>query len=266
MIAWLSLTKKELRLGFISFLIPVIAFIAVAAIATFFGYRAGYTWEVLAVVSVVATGMQVFYLTYYLLSSLQSERKKLHLWLHNPLPAYALLLAKVVAGLFSMIVTLMLTVGVFFTATHLSDDFSAYIPWSLIYENAWIVGLHYFMFAIDLAVWFLFYWMIYLLLTRYIAPFFSFVVTFIIVIVTSTIYGWFTNSLFYHKITRWGEIDGSEMLKNFQIDAEISKESTEFATEIGGMSVYMGEYVFGIAVALLLFFVASWMLDRKVEV
>lgn len=265
--AWLSLTKKELRSGFTAFLVPVIAFIVVASIATFLGHRAGFTWEVLAVASIVATGMQVFYLAYYLLWSLQSERKKLHLWLHNPLPAYALLLAKIVAGLVSMMVTTIFTISVFFTAANLSDDFSSGIPWTLIYENAWIAGIHFFMFAMDLAVWLIFYWMIYLLFTRYIAPFLSFIVTIVIVIVTSTLYGWFTNSWLYQKMTMWGEIDGSELMEKFQFEREINEKGGNFAAKMGGsMSVYVGEYVFGIAVLLLLFFIASWMLDRKVEV
>ncbi len=264
--AWLSLTKKELRLGFTAFLVPIIAFVVVAAIATFFGYRAGYTWEVLAVVSVGATGAQIAYLTYYLLWSLQSERKKLHLWLHNPLPAYALLLAKIVAGLISMAVTTIFTLSVFFTAANLSEDFSNGIPWSVIYDNAWIIGLHFFVFALDLAIWFMFYWMIYLIFTRYIAPFLSSVLIIIVAIVTSSLYGWFTESWLYQKLTMWGEINVSEFIKFPQFKADIGPEGGEFTSEMSNMSAYVGEYVFGIAIALILFSIAAWMLDRKVEV
>lgn len=59
---WLSLTKKEIRLGLPAFLIPVIVFIIVTSIAYYIGHRNGVC--VIAIISVagIAVLAQLFYL------------------------------------------------------------------------------------------------------------------------------------------------------------------------------------------------------------
>ena len=262
--AWLSLTKKELRLGVPAFLIPVIGFILVAAVAGYFGNRSGYLWEAVAGVAAVATGIQVFYLVYFLLISLQSEKKKLHLWLHNPMPAYALLLAKVVAGLFSMICTLAITITVLFVSIQQSSALPKVIPWEQIEQYWWVPAVHMLLFALDIAIWFIFYWMIYLFLSRYIPTFLSFASTFIFVVATSTFLGWLQGTAFYGTFTHWGEIKVSKVMESFH--TEVRAGNAELSAQMGDMSFYVGSYVFEIIFALLIFFLASWILERKVEV
>ncbi|MCF6136281.1 hypothetical protein [Pseudalkalibacillus berkeleyi] len=264
--AWLSLTKKELRLGLPAFMIPVIAYIIIIGIASYFGYRAGYPWEAVVGVSITATGMLMFYLIYYLFFSMNAERKKLHLWLHNPLPAYSLLLAKVVSGLVFMAITLLITGSLTLIAANLSPELTNMVPWVQIKQFGFLGVVHFFMFALDLAIWFLFFWMVFLVMNRFTGNFLSFVTTFIFVIVSSTIYGWFTNSWIYEKLTMWGEINGANLLKSLEINTDFTSEGGQFSSEMGEMSIYIGQYVFGILFAIGMFLVASWMLERKVEV
>ncbi|WP_349408803.1 hypothetical protein [Pseudalkalibacillus sp. SCS-8] len=267
MSAWLSLTKKELRLGLFTFLVPIVALLLIGSIAAYIGYRAGnFHWEVLSGGSALASSLTVFYLSYYMLSSLQSEKKKLHIWLHNPLPAYALLLAKLVAGLISMIVTVIITVSIFAIAINQLDNFSFPITLAQLSQQAWVIGIHYFMFSINLAVWFILFWMIYLVLTRFIAPSISVIITFIIFILTITLYNWFAHSWIYEFLTGWGEIKASEVIENLQYTTRFGPGRVEFSSDMAEMGTFVGEYVFGIVLTILIFIIASWMLDRKVEV
>ncbi len=265
MTAWLSLLKKELRLGFPVFLFSVIAFIVVASFFTYRGYRIGITWEALTIISGIAIGVNVFFLPIYLFYSLQSERKKLHLWLHNLMPSYSLLGAKIVAGLISMIGTLLLTGGTFLLA---SNQVKKTLPIQLEFVNMTQVSLwggsHLFLLSIDFAVWSLFYWMIFLLCTRYLGTFLSYLSTFVFFILTTSIYGWFTTSWIYQKLIMWGQFHLPNMIEssNFHIDTI----AADFFTEINQITLFAGEYLFEIVFAFILFIVSCWILDRKVEV
>lgn len=264
MTAWLSLLKKELRLGFPVFLFSVIAFIVVASIVSYRGYLTGLTWEALTIISGFAIGVNVFFLPIYLFYSLQSERKKLHLWLHNLMPSYSLLLAKVVAGLISMIGTLLLTGGTFLLALNQVKTLLMKLEFVNMTQVSLWGGSHLFLFSIDFAVWFLFYWMFFLLCTRYLGTFLSFLSTFVFFILTTSIYIWFTTSWIYQKLIMWGQFHLPNMIEssNFHIDTI----AAEFFTEINQITLFAGEYLFEIVIAFILFIVSCWILDRKVEV
>ena len=263
MSAWISLTKKELRLGLPVFLIPVIAFILIAALAFYIGNRSGYGWESLAGFAMFATGAQVLYLVYYLLYSLSSEKKKLHLWLHNPMSGGALLFAKVVAGLISMTITLFLTGATLLISYQMSPLIQGHIQMISIFDLTFFAGIHLFLFALSIAAYFLFFWMIFLMFTRRLGTFLSLLSTFVIFIVASILYGWFTDSVIYQTLTNWGtfQLDTLQGI-NFTID----NNGAEVITDAATFSLYTGVYLFETLITLLLFFVASWLLDNKVEV
>lgn len=266
MTAWLNLTKKELRLGLPAFLIPIVAFFITVAITAYFGNRAGLTWEIVTGVAIGATGIQALYLVYYLLHSLSAEKKKMHLWLHTRMPAYSLLLSKMVAAMISMGITFLITGTTFVLALNASESIPIEIPWANLLELGLLGGLHIFLFAISFAVWFLFFWMIFLLFSRSLGTFTSIILTFFLFIVLNVVlYGWFTSSGLYEMLTMWGTINLGEILSSFNVITDL-ETGTEVTTETSAVTVHLGTYVFDAILVLILFFASCWMLDRKVEV
>ncbi|WP_332694481.1 hypothetical protein [Halalkalibacter lacteus] len=263
MSAWLSLTKKELRLGMPVFLMPIIVFIVSVSIAFYIGNRNGFAWEAVVGVAAAATGVQIFYLAYYLFYSLQSEKKKLHLWLHNPMPGYSLLLAKVAAGFVSMLITLLLTGTTVLVTVNLSSMINEQIQVANITELVFFAGIHLVLLALSFAAFFLFYWMIFLVFTRRLGTVVSFLSTFVIFVALTSFYNWFTQSLVYQKLTMWGGFQ-LEMLEG--ISFNVDNSGAEVMSETANLSLFAGSYLFETILALLLFFAASWMLDKKVEV
>ncbi|QTN00630.1 hypothetical protein ERJ70_15810 [Sediminibacillus dalangtanensis] len=260
--AFASLTKKELRMGMPVFLVPVIIFIVAVGAAAYFGGRSGVAAEAITGVSVAAVTMQIFYLIYYLNFSLKAEKKKLHLWLHNPLPGYSMLLAKLGAGLISMLATLLITgVTLIISAqsagfiTHLQNDFN-------LTNIGFFSGLHVVLIAIDLSIYFVFFYMIYLLFNRYFGGFISFCSTFVLFGVSTYLWGKFSETAIHRSLTSWGEIE----LNGFVFNRNFDTNGIEFFTEFDTVHVFLGSYLFETIIVLILFFAASWMLDRKVEV
>ncbi|WP_077622881.1 hypothetical protein [Sediminibacillus massiliensis] len=263
MSAWLSLTRKEIRLGLPVFLVPVVAFFLLTGIAYYIGNRQGFGWEAVVGVSIAAVGVQVFYLVFYLFCSLQSERKRLHLWLHNPMPGYLLLLAKIAAGFLSLLVTLLVTGSTLLIAFNLADSISEHLQIANFLEMVFFIGSHILLIALSFAALFLFFWMIFLVFTRYLGTFLSFLSTFILFIATATLYSWFSSSIVYEKLNNWGLFE-LNMLEGISINVE--NGSTQVFTETDTISLYAGTYLFETVIALLLFLAASWLLDKKAEV
>ncbi|WP_100372609.1 hypothetical protein [Bacillus sp. FJAT-45037] len=268
MTAWGNLVKKELRLGIPAFLMPVIAFIALCLIGLFFGNRYDIMWEPLIGITILATGLQIFYLAYYMLYSLQAEKKKLHLWLHNPLPSYGLLTAKLVAGAASMIVTTILVVTVGFIALTNSPvwaDVSEFITVAQLLELGFYGGIALFLMALSISVWIMFFWVIFLRLSSIMHGFLSFIVTGLSALALGAFVGWFSSTRFHETLTQWGKIELGNMLQS--IDFETSLEGgTEVTTGYDVFSFYTGTVVYDTMFAIVLFFLACWILDRKIEV
>ncbi|MDQ0252672.1 hypothetical protein J2S74_000044 [Evansella vedderi] len=262
--AWLSLTKKELRLGTTPFIIPIIAFFLLVALVAYIGSRFDFASEAVAILSFTVIGIQVFYLAYYLLFSLGAEKRKMHLWLHNPISGSALLLAKVAAALISMALTFMITAVTLAVAIGMAENIPFEISWSTMAQVGMLGGLHLFLVAISFAAWFLFLWMVFLLLNRTFGTFISFVFTFIFFITATGAYGWFTESAIYDALTMWGAIN----IEVFVTEVFMSMDLPvgEFTAQAGPLTIYFGQYFFEAVVTLILFFAAAWMLDRKVEV
>lgn len=265
---WLSLTKKEIRLGLPALLTPIIVFIIVSSIAYYIGYKNDVGTYAVMIVALVATLAQIFYLPYYLLYSLSAERKKLHLWLHNPLPAAALIGAKMVAGLLSMIVTLFITGTTGLMTLTLKSELLDRIGISLssLYKPLMFGGIHLFLFSISLAVAFIFFWMIFLMLTRSIGTFVSFISTFAIVIACGSLYSFISETRFYETVSKWGAFEVPGFLRGLEYTINGSLVNGEIITDVGNVSFYAGSYLIETLLALILFFAACWILNRKVEV
>ncbi|MCM3713903.1 hypothetical protein M3202_07380 [Alkalihalobacillus oceani] len=269
MTAWWNLTKKELRLGLPAFLLPLIAYALLASIMFYIGSRQNMNWEMVMIISVVAIVLHLFYLVYYFYYSLQAERKRMHLWLHNPLPGYGLLSAKLTAGLISMVGSLLIigavTALTYFFAGTFDDLFPALVLGDVL--NLGIIGgVHLFLLALNFAIYFLFFWMIFLLISRYIGSFFSIILTFILFICFVSGWAWLSETPFFRFLSEWGEINLLQVAQRFHFSADASEGIQFFLTNEGAGSIYLGTYVSEALVAIVLFAASCWLLDRKVEV
>ncbi|MFC0469597.1 hypothetical protein ACFFHM_03405 [Halalkalibacter kiskunsagensis] len=263
--AWVSLLKKELRLGMSAFLGPIITFVILTVVAGYIGSRNGFTWEVVQGVALFATGFQIFYLVYYMLTSLQAERKNLHLWLHSPMPGYGLLLAKLVAGFISMLLTLFVTGTTLLIALNQSVLFSEHLQLIDVTSVSFFGGTHLILLALTFGIYAIFYWMIFLLINRHLGSFLSFLATIAIFTLLTTIFNAFKETSLYGLLTQWGEIQLTGITESIGFSMNL-ETGTEVMTEVGNLSLYLGVYLIETVIAILLFVAACWMLDRKVEV
>lgn len=261
---WFHLFKKEVRLGLPAFLLPIVSFFIVAVVTAILGSRAGFTAEAVTGVAMGATGLLVFYLIYYLMYSLQAEQKKLHLWLHHTLPGYALILAKVAAALLSLIVTMLITGSTLLISMAQAGIIGDFFTWGDTVKLSAFFSMHIILIALQFAVWFVFYWMIYLLLTRRLNTFFSFLLTFLFFIIVNGIYGKFSETRLYSVLTNWGEINISGIMQSFHFS--FMAEDPNFMSEMGQITLFFGSYFFQGIVVIGLFILSAWLLDRKVEV
>ncbi|MDT8858611.1 hypothetical protein N0O92_00115 [Alkalihalobacillus sp. MEB130] len=263
--AWVHLLKKELRLGMSAFLVPVLTFLLLTGVAAYFGSRHGFAWEVVFGVALFATGFQVFYLVYYLLHSLHAEKRKMHLWLHSTMPAYGLLLAKVAAGIISLLVTLLITGTVLWISLYQAEHISEQLQMVNVTNLGIFGGTHLLLAAISFAGFTIFYWMVYLLFNRYLGSFLSLLATLAIFVIGSSALSAFKNTAVYEWVTTWGEIHLTGITESINFETSL-EAGTEVTTQVGNLSLYFGFYVFEAMIVIALFVTACWMLDRKVEV
>lgn len=115
--AWLAVFKKDFRMtapwlltGLLIILsIDLIALVMVADL------------EIKLILSASSILFHILYFPFFLASSLDQEKKQMHLWLHSPLPAWQLLLSKVLNALIAKILSL---------------GFSLVVPSFLIWKNS----------------------------------------------------------------------------------------------------------------------------------
>lgn len=254
MSAWIALFKKECRLGSIGFFIALILLITVLAFGFYNRYRYGAP-ETLLVVGVVVVFFHAFYLLGYMIISLVSERKTLHLWLHHPLPASVLLGTKLMGGMIAMLISLVVTcLYVLYGAFSQFDFLHEFgLQASAAFQIGFILVIHIILIAIYIAIVFTFLWVLRQALRTKIGKWSWLVLIAIFYFVPWIIHRLEQTGLFT-TLTHWGAI------------------STDFLTflyplsNIGTQTVYIGFYVFHLAIAAILFALSSWLLDNKVEV
>ncbi|WP_440897095.1 hypothetical protein ACS127_03665 [Amphibacillus sp. Q70] len=258
MTAWLDLMKKEFHLGLPAFIFSLIALIGFFAISILFGHSIDLMWEVLAIGAFVAVALHVFYLAYFLLYSLGVERKRMHLWLHNPLPIESILLAKLVSSLIYMLITLITSAIVLWQA-YINSAVSIHL-------NDWLTTVILSVIALLLAVLllgcvYLFFWTIFITLSRTYNDFFSFVLTLFFFLVAVSLIHMIGYLSF---LTDWGVINSGSVISGFELN--ISNGNYHFEIETLSTLFYMGHFVRDLVLSALLFVGSCWILDRKVEV
>lgn len=264
MSAWVNLFKKEFRNGLPALLFALIGLLVVLVLSVIFGWRSGHVKDALFITSLIFVFPHVFFITFYMIVSLQREKKKLHLWLHNPMPGFGLLLAKLINGLLAMTVTLFITCAVclitFIFYRH-SEFFPDVLNWSEVIRYGILIILHVYLIALDFAIWFVFFWIFYRMLIRQLGVAVSAILTIVLFGVLSYIMTRFEATSFYVAITHWGKMSFSPILNGFQYSnaGGVHTISTMF-------SLYFGTYFYEAVIAVIAFIISCWILDRKVEV
>lgn len=258
MTAWLDLTKKEFRLGLPAFIFSLIVLIGIFAISTIIGLSIDLMWETLTIGAFATVALHGFYLAYYMLYSLDVERKRMHLWLHNPLPIVQLLLAKLVSGLSYMLITFITAAIVLWQAyrnsmvsIHLSEWLNTLILLVItLLTTTLLLGCTY-----------LFFWTVFMALSKTYNDFLSFVLTFLFFLVAVSLFNIVedVSSLF-----DWGAVNSESVLSGFEFS--ISNEIHSFKIQETSPVFYIGHFVRDLVLTGLLFFGGCWILDRKVEV
>ncbi|MFB1099878.1 hypothetical protein [Terribacillus sp. JSM ZJ617] len=259
--AWLALVKKEFRVGLPILLLAIVLFLVGLVIVTVSTYRFGYAWDGVGIIGLAWGGGHFFFMAIYMLYSLAVERKRLHLWLHNPMHASGLLAAKLVTGTVYMIISLLVvSIAAYVGGLH-------FVEFS---EGTWFkIGLiafvHVVMFAIDFSVYVILAYVVFLLLERYMPAFLSGTVVFIGWWVFAYLFfGLIGNSKIYAAISEWGRIDLGFVANSLQFDISIREAIVNFQGE--DTFIYAGNYVIELITILIIYFIASWLLDKKVEV
>ncbi|WP_156857976.1 hypothetical protein [Oceanobacillus sp. AG] len=258
MTAWFDLTKKEFHLGLPAFIFSLIALIGIFTISIMFGLSTNLMWEMLTIGAFVAVALHVFYLAYYLLYSLSVERKRMHLWLHNPLPIESILLAKLISGLVYMLITLITAVIVLWQAYRNSTLTINLNEWLTTAISSVIALL---LTALLLGCTYLFFWTIFMVLSKTYNDFFSFVLAFFLFLAAASLLNIIGDLSF---LTDWGVINSDSVLSGFELN--ISNENYHYEIEHLSTIFYIGHFVRDLVLAVLLFAGSSWILDRKVEV
>ncbi|WP_018924082.1 hypothetical protein [Salsuginibacillus kocurii] len=260
MATWLALTKKELRLGWLPFLIALSAMFITLILTVYQSARGDFFAEGLLIFGVLAMLSTIFYMSYYLLVSLARETKRLHLWLHHPLPGSALLLSKISSGVLYQIITTVLIsipvlIGVILTPEII--EFRSWFDWGATYL---FIFIHLLLIALHFCVWLLVFWSLFLWVKRAAPTFLSVVLTVIFAMAAFALYSWFSTTGVYVALTHWGAINVENLLLSLNITLGNLSAGAEAFT------IYAGHYVYQFILTILLFFLTAWIIDRKVEV
>lgn len=204
--------------------------------------------------------LHIFYLPIYTFVSLQKESKQIHLWLHNPQPGRNLLAAKLLNGLLAFAVSFTISlIFVYYTANQFIPD--EYIP-NVLSSQVILLILTFVGYSIYMAFWIILLWVLYRVIKNIFGKF-SWLVMIIVIFAGSWLLEKFNESKFYYSLSQWGKIDFN--FTSFYYNK--IPNSSGFEIEIDKLPfISIGSIAYYLLLMLLLFFVSSWLLDKKVEV
>ncbi|MFT8708416.1 MAG: hypothetical protein ABF820_03265 [Sporolactobacillus sp.] len=245
--AWTAQFKKELHLGGFR-LMP-----AMELIAMLLGILGAWRWnspDIALMIGVFLVFLHLFYLLVFLVTNVFAERKTFHLWLHNPLAGWQLLLAKLAAGIVSMLVSYALA-GVYTWICFLVSQSVRKMPGNYpIYRMALIATFDIFEFAVVLTVIFIFFWILFLRIYSWIGNW-SWPISGGILLGSFYLLAYLEKISFIRSLTHWGKI----ILLNEHLAAHFSAWSV----------IYLGDQLSTIVILLVFFLAASWLLDHRVD-
>ncbi|AEH46929.1 hypothetical protein [Parageobacillus thermoglucosidasius] len=257
---WVGLLKKEWRISKLWIFTTVGIVIAVNIVA----YLLSLKYDeplVMFVPSLIVTCLHDFYMLMFMALSLQTEAKRLHLWLHTPQPAFRLVGAKLVIAFGSMLISLF--VSALFTYIALLAVKERYFHakmWNhaLFIEKGALVVLSIMLLSIHIAILGLLYWVIYRICKQMIPK-----MAWLAVTLAYFLIGWlflsFMQTDVYEWLTEWGKIAvPGAVFKYDAAEGWIMIEKMEMMP--------IGVIVFYGMMDVLIFCASVWLIDRKVEV
>jgi hypothetical protein len=257
---WLGLLKKEWRISKLWIITTVGIVIAVNIVAYLFALK--YDEPIaMFVPSLIVTSLHAFYMLMFMALSLQTEAKRLHLWLHTPQPVFRLVSAKLLIAFGSLLVSLFVSaLFTYIASLKIKERYFHEEMWDheLFIQSGMLAVLSIVLLSIHLAVLCLFYWVIYLICKQMVPKLSGLIVTLIYFL-----FGWlfslFMKTNVYEWLTGWGKVAMPRVAFKYN-----TTEGWIMIEKMGTMPV--GAIVFYGIMAVLLFSVSIWLIDRKVEV
>ncbi|RKP58197.1 hypothetical protein D7Z26_01465 [Cohnella endophytica] len=246
MTAWTALFKKDFRLTRTAFIVGLVFDFLIFLLTMLVDRNTGNNLF-LFIPLIVAVVLHVIYLPILLFISLRKEAERLHLWMHNPRSAAALLLSKVLNGLIMAVVSLVVLYSM--AGMLIRSRFGlieAY--WADTRKAALLIFPHIILVSIMLGVWVILLWSLYHAL-KYKMGRWTTATLLAAVILLYWIASLFDSSNLYKQLIQWGSMEAR--FPTFKIDP---------------IPTYAGEYLFHFVVMIGLFCWSAWILDRKVEV
>lgn len=246
MTPWAALFKKDFRLTRTVFFVGLVINFLILFLTLFVDVNTGDNLY-LFIPLVVAIVFHVLYLPILLFISLKSEANQLHLWLHNPQSAAALLLSKVLNGIVMMVISLVVLYAM--AGSLINSRFSLIEAY---WTDTWMAGLlifpHILVISLTIGIWVILLWSLYHAL-KYRIGRWTWLVLLGTVILPSLISDLIDSSKIYKQLTQWGSLEMN--FPTFSIDP---------------IPAYAGEYLYHFIVLIGLFYLSAWIIDRKVEV
>lgn len=261
MSVWFTLFKKELRHGWMAFLIFLILQLLLMALGIFLNIRYGQDAEIWPVIiGVMLSILLLFYVPVYLLFNVIQGRKTFHIWMQNPLPGWSMLLAKL-SGAFVYFIGTMIIIG---TYTWVSLTRITEMPQELSLFRVTILALLILIWSgIGGGVALLFLWTIQRTMRSRIGKW-AWIVLIVGIILYSLIDAKFIESGAFAFLTDWGAIQNVTVLHFVMPHGAPTSMSANFATA-DPIGLTMGDLVLDLVRTLILFILTAWLTDHKLE-
>ncbi|MFC0523958.1 hypothetical protein ACFFGV_10345 [Pontibacillus salicampi] len=206
--------------------------------------------------------LHIFYLPGFMLVSLGKEARMLHLFLHSPRSIHTIMGAKALNGLLFMVISLTVINGLIvyvLSRTELFTGKVGEIIRLLLWGDVQLIAL-----SLEFSIFLFLLWTIRQLLKSYIGKW-SILITILIFIAFPFVTYWLTTQPFYEFMTSWGEVSFGfiDLIQNLDLDIgnfQMEIEAEEDATW------YIGEVFVELIFTVLFYWLASYLLDKKVEV
>lgn len=246
MAAWAALFKKDFRLTRTVFFVGLVINFLILLLTLYVEMNTGDNLYMF-ILLLIAIVFHVLYLPVMLFISLKTEANQLHIWLHNPRSATTLLLSKVLNGIVMTVVSLVVL--------YMMAGFLIISKLSLIEEywtDTWMAGLlafpHILMISLLFGIWVILLWSLYHAL-KYRIGRWTWVALLGAVILPNWLSSLIESSDLFKQLTQWGSMELN--FPTFSIDP---------------IPLYAGEYLYQLIFIIGVFYLSTWIIDRKVEV
>lgn len=260
MTAFQGLWKKEWKLSWLFHTLLISLGVLITAVV-YLWLKAKGQEPFISIPLVIILTLHIFYLAGYLLFSLNKEGSNLHIWLHSPQSIHKMLGAKFLNGALFMVVSMIifsaLLLFLFFSSGELSFIFSDLVKGALI-ANGYI-----FYQAVVLGVFVLLLWSVYRLVNQYTGKW-GLLLVLILAIGLMLMESWILDSGLMMTFNSWTEVkvDPSQLFPSIYDFFNTNYNVNELET----VPFSYGENIVNILFSVFYYFVAAYILDRKVEV